>query len=672
MKFKKIVLQNFRQFKGEHVIEFSDDDDKNITVIYGGITFGKTTLLQAFNWVLYDKLDLQKPDELLNLEVEAALKPLEEETVKVQVYLETNDSELERKQYRFTRIQNYKMGTDGRRNKLGGYSMVEVEKNDTWINQGSTSEIINKILPQNLSTYFFFDGERIETISKEQREGSEQVGKSVKSILGLEHYSTAIKHINGTSKFSVINELRSKYNASTDSEIDTNRNRIIELQGKLVTSQEKIKNYENEIEKLEIDKSAKEKIILENKATFEKQQNKENLKNKLLKLEERRSRLLLDYKSYFNTYYLDFFYCGLENKIENLQKSGILSEEEEAIPNMHAKSIEHILKRGYCLCGERIDNKEDSHYKAIIEEMKKLPPQSIGISIKEFNKETKQNIQNVKAENFKTQLQSKYKDIIDNEDEINTIQDQIDMLSDEIQTNVNVGSLERDVKEIEKKIREYYEKIGTNKTLINNYQNVIKNAEDAIKKIAQYDEKNREISKQIDYAEHIAKILELNYRIRERKLINDLQKEINEYLSQIYEGQREMKITEDYKFKLLYKDDLGSEEVSSESEGLGIVKAISFMCGLLEVAKTKMNNEEDIISENEYPLVFDAPLSKIDSIHRRNVMKCLPEVASQVIIFTREKKDLEDILEETRNKIGREYYINKITEKNSEIKKGEK
>jgi len=92
------------------------------------------------------------------------------------------------------------------------------------------------------------------------------------------------------------------------------------------------------------------------------------------------------------------------------------------------------------------------------------------------------------------------------------------------------------------------------------------------------------------------------------------------------------------------------------------------MCGLLEVAKTKMNNEEDIITESEYPLVFDAPLSKIDSIHRRNVMKCLPEVASQVIIFTREKKDLEDILEETRNKIGQEYYINKITEKNSEIK----
>ena len=63
----------------------------------------------------------------------------------------------------------------------------------------------------------------------------------------------------------------------------------------------------------------------------------------------------------------------------------------------------------------------------------------------------------------------------------------------------------------------------------------------------------------------------------------------------------------------------------------------------------------------------DAPLSKIDSVHRRNVMSSLPEIASQVILFTREEKDLDDITEETREKIGREYIINKITEKCSHL-----
>ena len=54
-------------------------------------------------------------------------------------------------------------------------------------------------------------------------------------------------------------------------------------------------------------------------------------------------------------------------------------------------------------------------------------------------------------------------------------------------------------------------------------------------------------------------------------------------------------------------------------------------------------------------------------------MECLPGVASQVIIFTREKKDLDDISPETREKIAIEYNIEKLSEKNSRIniEKGE-
>ena len=66
--------------------------------------------------------------------------------------------------------------------------------------------------------------------------------------------------------------------------------------------------------------------------------------------------------------------------------SEVLDTKEEGIPNMHAHSIEYILNRGYCICGERFE-KDDAHYKALLEEMKKLPPQSIGTSISNFNKE---------------------------------------------------------------------------------------------------------------------------------------------------------------------------------------------------------------------------------------------------------------------------------------------
>ena len=48
MKFEKIVLQNFMRYKGENRIDFSCDDTKNVTVVLGDNTVGKTTLAQAF------------------------------------------------------------------------------------------------------------------------------------------------------------------------------------------------------------------------------------------------------------------------------------------------------------------------------------------------------------------------------------------------------------------------------------------------------------------------------------------------------------------------------------------------------------------------------------------------------------------------------------------------
>ena len=51
-------------------------------------------------------------------------------------------------------------------------------------------------------------------------------------------------------------------------------------------------------------------------------------------------------------------------------------------------------------------------------------------------------------------------------------------------------------------------------------------------------------------------------------------------------------------------------------------------------------------------------------------MHYLPEVASQIIVFTREPKDLEDIDKDTKDKIFRTYNINKLSEKYSHIEEG--
>ena len=658
MKFKKIILNNFRQYKGNIEIEFSVDPDKNITVVYGGITCGKTTLLQAFNWVLYGVANLQNKDKLLNFEVEESLVEVGQTAeVYVELYVENNNVE-----YKFKRVQNYACDMTGRTIPRGTYTKAEVLENDIWRQIGNYEEEIKKMLPYDLSTYFFFDGERMNAISEEQRKGSQEVAMSVKTILGLEHYSTAIKHLK-TGRNSVLSELRSRLNTEANDKLTDLKRSLDRFENDITIKNDKIEEYKSEIEKLKSIKKAKEQLIADNKQTYQKQQEKLKKKNDLEKLIQKEEKLYDSYYKYFNNYYLDFFYFGLNEKLKKMDE--VLSVETEGVPEMHSRSIKYILNRGYCLCGEKFENHEnDHHYNALIAEMKKLPPQSIGTSIYNYKKQINNNIKESKANYFKEELLSKYTDVSDNNNNKYQLQDEIDKISVDIESNVDVGSLEREVRELEYRIDDYTNKKIRCEVDIEDIKNKIEDGNKEILRLSQYDTRNIEINKQMRLAERIAEILQNRYDKKEELLITVLESEINKYLSKIYEGKRFMKITRDYRFHLVYEDDTSAED-SVESEGLGTVKAISFMCGLLEVAKSQLLPE--VSDETMYPLVFDAPLSKIDSVHRRNVMSSLPEIASQVIIFTREEKDLEDITAETREKINYSYNINKISEKCSEI-----
>ncbi|WP_237042440.1 AAA family ATPase [Photobacterium damselae] len=55
MKLIKIKINNFRQFYGSQEIEFATDKNKNVTLIHGENNGGKTALLNALRWCLYEK-----------------------------------------------------------------------------------------------------------------------------------------------------------------------------------------------------------------------------------------------------------------------------------------------------------------------------------------------------------------------------------------------------------------------------------------------------------------------------------------------------------------------------------------------------------------------------------------------------------------------------------------
>ena len=67
MRIKTITIQHFRAFSGEHTIDFSYEDN-SVNLIVAENEVGKTSLLNALLWCLYDKLTRtsMEPNVILN------------------------------------------------------------------------------------------------------------------------------------------------------------------------------------------------------------------------------------------------------------------------------------------------------------------------------------------------------------------------------------------------------------------------------------------------------------------------------------------------------------------------------------------------------------------------------------------------------------------------------
>ena len=90
MIIKELKMCNFRQYVGEQLIEFSTDPDKNVTVLIGINTSGKTTIIRAFEWCLYGKNGFDD-QVLLNSEVRSNMNVGDTQETWVSVAFSFND-----------------------------------------------------------------------------------------------------------------------------------------------------------------------------------------------------------------------------------------------------------------------------------------------------------------------------------------------------------------------------------------------------------------------------------------------------------------------------------------------------------------------------------------------------------------------------------------------------
>lgn len=632
MKIEKIRLYNFMRYKGEMEINFSCDDEKNVTVILGDNTFGKTTIAQAFRWGLYGRVKTTNYTEnikdivLLNREVISGMSYSKTETVRVEIFVWDNG-----KKYEIVRSQEFRKNTSDENNysvKLEKANLlVRIDGKEQKSKHSDYQSIINELFPENLSDYLFFDGERWSASNSK----AEDIENSINLILGIKTFVKMMDHLKDGSdgyKTSVISKIQRNLKTTTDEEKRL-KNIIVEKSKQLESNKEKIDQLKNEQLVAENEKEHLREI-LDNNKRMEDYQNE--LKNK--------KRMLQSEKNHLQNYNSDI--AKMLSKSDKLFASELLPRIEEIIsqvdiegkdiPGVTSDTIDWLLENKICLCGEKLAE-GDVHYNALKKLREEVYPNKIGGPAKALKAILKE--WQVENENYVNDLHEKTKAYDNTVEKIDNTELDVTKLETKIDERLNLQSIRQSYNDYARKLDNAKSEIEVLKSKNRTLESDIEKVMEQIEAITKQDKENAIRLRALEYAKAMYERAERNVSVRKNQSMEKLNEKIKNNFEKMFNGKEKYaKLGKDYKMHMYYQNGM-EERTLSEGE----ITAINFVyiVSILELAKEQGKDAENKDVILNLPLVLDAPFSKLGNENIGLISKKLPMFAEQVIIFMLDK-----------------------------------
>lgn len=660
MLLQSISLKNFRQFVNEEV-EFSVDPERNVTLIIGEIGTGKTTLAQAFFWCLYGETSFADKT-IINRAVAEELLPDQIATVKVTLKLIHGSAH-----YEIIRTQDYKK-TYG--NKIIGANTVlniaikTEDGNTRYLKALECETEIKKILPKELSNYFFFDGERIEKMSKEIAAGrkSNSFANAVVGLTGLNATLSALNHLSPTKlSTSVIGKFNAEYVGDSDGQIKKLNAEIETLQNEIDSIDIRLSEIEDEIAAADQSKRKFEDDIKQFADGEKLQKEKEKLLSEIKAARKTRAMLIKGLTNIFNNDATRFFSLSMVNSaLSVINRSDVGGKD---IPEMHSKTIDYLLKRGTCICGTQL-MEGSIPYNNLKKLFEYLPPQAIGTTVGAFVKEAR--AQYAKECNLFDSVSEQMASISMQDENISNLSDDLGSIEEKLDgddVREQVKMINAQIIQCESIIKD--RKAEQTRKLIRRGAADTEKTQKSTKvsELSLMDKNNQFVERCKEYAIRIYEELSDEYALKEKEIRSKLENYINEIFKTIYNGGLSLSIDEKYNVSV-YVNDFDGRVETSTAQSISVIFA--FISAIIKLAReNRVENGDEAYSE-PYPLVMDAPLSAFDKRRIKAICKAIPETAEQVIIFI---KDTDGELAEQHlgTKVMNRYRFNKIDEFNTEL-----
>ena len=639
MKIKRVHYENFRNFKEAGLIECSTDG--RVTIIYGVNGAGKTTFHQLFQWIIYGAVRFNKTasDKMYNLELERDADVGTKFPVKGAI-----DFEHAGEEYSIRREWVYQKSVFETKRLSTSFTISKKDADNNWIRLSNPEEVVEQLLPSGLADYFFFDGESMITDLKAKgKDSANSLRNAMYLMLDLSVYDKAAEYIGSTDlKTTVLGTLfLNKTGMSSSSE-------LITLGQKMESAQNKRDSLQESLDKLDAGTKKLQERIQEISEQIGSAKSQREYEARRIECKRNRDAFLEAAKreyAYFGEELISVFPKLMISKV--IEKASRKIKEQagrrKLTRGVNKELIDALLQEDVCICGNPLTEKEKATLRKLYDYLPPLGYDSLYQNFtdmaarwgKEYNRE--------KLEGF---IKRAGQDL-----ENARIEDaNIRKIDEAMKSDKQYEELVLERKRAEQAIEEFsIKRTGTVEELAKAKMLVNKCKKD-IDRVSSTLSENKIIERKIEIMEQVKEYFVDILDEKSLAYSQKLQESIQELLDEMLEAKRTVSVSKD--FSLRVADSFDDE---SKSEGQFATVSFAYIGGIF-----KLLREEEILSNKEYPLVLDAPFSKLGDLPRQRVIDTIPEYAPQIIIFS--KDNLQDCF--GAEKIGKVYTIVSNAEQN--------
>lgn len=648
MRLTSIKLCNFRSFYGKTPeIILANGDIRNTTMIYGSNGAGKTSILNGFTWVLYEKFSaaFASTEQLVNKRAIAESQPGQPVECSVEI-----GWEHENMRYRAKRgCRVYKNQSDFIETGKTQLTMWLGGDDGQWkIPNQLPEEIITQILPLSLHQYFFFDGERIEEIVRSHNKA--EIAEAIRIFLGVEVIELSIKHLKEAKK-SLETELKNIGDSETkqlltkqqkqELEIETINKRQTEINQELEYQQVFKKEVSNKLRELSAVKELQEK-----RQNLESQ--RDSLRSELKKTRENLKKVI-SARGY--TVLLTETTAKFREIFIDLKKRG------ELTAGISREFVNDLLNTGRCICGADLREGTHTHF-----HVKNLMRKAGSSTVEETAIRMSAQVDEIdkqavafweEADREQLRIQQLRENLNQVELELTTIEEQLRK-----DPNEEISNLQKRLDEIESKIDELNREQGANHQELSHLKISMDTLIKQISKQKQNEEKQSLAQRRINATQDaIERLSEVKNR-QENQFRLQLEQRVQEIFSEISFTPYIPKISENYELSLV-ENTTGIEAPVAASTGENQILSLSFIASIIDKVRDWSEKKKMMMvpDSSTFPIVMDSPFGSLDANSRRHIARTIPKLANQLVVLVTKTQWRIEVEEEIIDKIGKEYVL---------------